>query len=150
LRLVEGDVETVALEPFVRRGEPVFVIAEGLMMYLAADVRHRLLAKVRQLAATTGELRFVFDLTPTSEEPESGIAGRVLAAAIKRSTGGRSFERDARTRDDIVTELREVGFDDIEVVASSDIAHAWNLPDPDRRTQVVLFISRVPSRATQS
>jgi O-methyltransferase involved in polyketide biosynthesis len=39
LHLVEGDVETVALEPFVRRGEPVFVIAEGLMMYLAADAR---------------------------------------------------------------------------------------------------------------
>jgi O-methyltransferase involved in polyketide biosynthesis len=39
LRLVEADVETVGLEPFVHRGEPVFVIAEGLMMYLAADAR---------------------------------------------------------------------------------------------------------------
>lgn len=149
LRLVEGDVETVALEPFVRPGEPVFVIAEGLMMYLAADARHRLFAKVRQLAAITGELRFVFDLTPTSEEPEPGIAGRVLAAAMRRSTGGRGFERDAGTRDDIVTALREAGFDDIGAVASSDIARAWNLPAPDRRTQVVLFVSRASSRATR-
>jgi O-methyltransferase involved in polyketide biosynthesis len=149
LRLVEGDVETVALEPFARPGEPVFVIAEGLMMYLTGDARHRLLTKVRQLAATAGELRFVFDLTPTSEQSESGVAGRVLEEAIKRSTGGRGFERDARTRDDIVTALREAGFDDIEVVTSSDIAHAWNLPEPDRRTQVVLFVTHVPSRATR-
>lgn len=141
LRLVEGDVETVALEPFVRRGEPVFVIAEGLLMYLTANVRRGLFAKVRQLAATTGELRFVFDLVPTDEEPEPGIVARVLEAAIKRS-GGRCFERDARTRDDIVAALREAGFDDIEAVASSDIARAWNLPDPYRRTRVALFVSR--------
>ncbi|MGH3717369.1 MAG: class I SAM-dependent methyltransferase [Pseudonocardiaceae bacterium] len=148
LSLVEGDIETVALEPFVRRGEPVFVIAEGLLMYLAADARHRLFTKVRQLAAITGELRFVFDLTPSGEEPEPGIVGRVLEAAMKRSTGGRSFERDARTRDDIVTSLREAGFDDaIEAVTASDVARAWNLPDPERRTHVVLFAARASSRA---
>jgi O-methyltransferase involved in polyketide biosynthesis len=149
LRLVEGDVETVALDPFVQRGEPVFVIAEGLMMYLAADARHRLFAKVRQLAAITGELRFVFDLVPTSEQSESDVAGRVLEAAIKRSTGGRGFERDARTRDDIVTALREAGFDDIEAVTSSEIARAWNLPEPDRRTHVALFVARASPRATR-
>jgi O-methyltransferase involved in polyketide biosynthesis len=146
LRLVEGDVETASLEPFVRRREPVFVIAEGLMMYLAADARRGLFAKVRQLAATTGEVRFVFDLTPTDEEAAPpGIVERVLETAIKRSTGGRTFERDARTRKDIVTALREAGFDDIEALASSDIARAWNLPGPDRRTQVVLFVARASS-----
>jgi O-methyltransferase involved in polyketide biosynthesis len=143
LRLIEGDVETVALEPFVRPGEPVFVIAEGLMMYLAADARRRLFAKVSQLAAITGELRFVFDLTPTCEEPEPGVVGRVLEAAMKRSTVGRGFERDALTRDDIMTALRGAGFDDIEAVASSDLAHVWNLPEPDRRTHVVLFVASV-------
>lgn len=143
LRLIEGDVETVALEPFVRPGEPVFVIAEGLMMYLAADARRRLFAKVSQLAAITGELRFVFDLTPTCEEPEPGVVGRILEAAMKRSTGGRGFERDALTRDDIMTALRGAGFDDIEAVASSDLAHVWNLPEPDRRTHVVLFVASV-------
>ncbi len=147
LRLVEGDVETVALEPFVRGGEPVFVIAEGLMMYLTADARHRLFTKVRQLAAITGKLRFVFDLTPTSEEPPPGIGGRLLEAAMKRSTGGRTFERDAGTRNDIMTGLRGAGFDDIEAVSPSDIARAWNLPEPDRRTYVALFVSQAHSRA---
>jgi hypothetical protein len=61
---------------------------------------------------------------------------------MRRSTGGRSFERDARTRDDIVTALREAGFDGIEVITSRDIARAWDLPGPDRRTQVVLFVTR--------
>ncbi len=145
LHLVAGDVETVALEPFVGCGEPVFVIAEGLMMYLTADARRSLFAKVRRLAATTGELRFVFDLVPTDEEPEPGIAERMLEAALKRSTGGRGFERDARSRDHIVTALREAGFEGIDSVASSDVSHTWNLPEPDRRTHVALFIARACS-----
>lgn len=145
LRLVEGDAETVALEPFVRRGEPVFVIAEGLMMYLTADARRCLFAKVRRLAAITGQVRFLFDLVPTNEEPEHDVTGRVIDAAIKRFTGGRGFERDTRTRNDIVTALREAGFDDTEAVASRDIAREWNLPDSDQPTQVVLFVTRASS-----
>jgi O-methyltransferase involved in polyketide biosynthesis len=132
----------------VRHAEPVFVIAEGLMMCLTADARRGLFAKVRQLAATTGELRFVFDLSPTDEEPAPGTVERVLEAAIKaikRSTGGRTLERDARSRNDIVTALREAGFDEVEAVASTDIARAWNLPEPDRRTQVALFVARASS-----
>jgi O-methyltransferase involved in polyketide biosynthesis len=145
LHLVVGDVETVALEPFVGCDEPVFVIAEGLMMYLTADARRGLFAKVRQLAATTGELQFVFDLVPTDEEPQSDTAGRMLEAALKQCTGGRGFERDARTRYHIMTALREAGFDAIESVASSDVAHAWNLPEPDWRTHVALFVARASS-----
>ncbi len=148
LHLIEGDVETVAFEPLVRPGEPVFVIAEGLLMYLAADARQRLFTKVRQLTDITGELRFVFDLTPTCEEPKLGIVGRVLEAAMKRATGGRGFERDAPTRDDIMTTIRGAGFDGVEAITSSDLAHVWNLPEPDRRTHVVLFVAQASSHAT--
>jgi len=148
LHLVEADVETVALEPFVHRGEPVFVIAEGLMMYLATDARCRVFKKVRQLAATTGEVRFIFDLTPSSEESSGGVTRWVLDRALKWSTGGRSFERDARTRGDIVTSLRNAGFDNVEVATSREVAHAWNLPEPDRRTLVVLFDAQVSDRVS--
>ena len=96
---------------------------------------------MRQLAATTGELQFVFDLMPATETPETGLVGRMLEAAMKRSTGGRGFERSERTRDDIVAALHEAGFDDAAAVAASDIARAWGLPDAARRTQVVLFIA---------
>jgi O-methyltransferase involved in polyketide biosynthesis len=145
LRLAEADVETVTLDDFVRPGEPVFVIAEGLLMYLATHTRRDLFAKVRQLAATTGKLRFVFDLTPTTEASEGRIVKAALSAATKRGTGGRTFERDAGTRDDIVTALREAGFDDVAAVTAGDVAHAWNLPHPHRRTQVVLFVASVAS-----
>jgi O-methyltransferase involved in polyketide biosynthesis len=116
----------------------VFVIAEGLLMYLDADARRELFTKVRRLAATTGELRFVFDLTQTTEEP--GVVGRMLAAAMKRSTGGRGFERGG-TRENIVTALHHAGFDEVAAVTASEVAHAWGLPDPERRTQVVLFVA---------
>jgi O-methyltransferase involved in polyketide biosynthesis len=145
LRLVEGDVATVALEKFVSPGEPVFVIAEGLLMYLVTDARRDLFAKVRQLAASTGELRFVFDLTQATEEP--GVVGRVLAAAMERSTGGRGFERSG-TREDIVTALHEAGFDDVAAVTASEIAHVWGLPDPDRRSQVMLFVASCTADGT--
>jgi O-methyltransferase involved in polyketide biosynthesis len=150
LRLVEADVETVALEPFVHRGEPVFVIAEGLMMYLATDARRHVFRKVRQLAAITGDVRFIFDLTPRSEESSGGATGRVLDKALKWSTGGRSFERDARTRGDIVTSLRNEGFDNVEVVTSREVAHARKLPEPDRRTLVVLFDAQVSDRTSDA
>jgi O-methyltransferase involved in polyketide biosynthesis len=51
----------------------VFVIAEGLMMYLAADARRHVFRKVRQLAATTGEVRFIFDLTPGAKSPQGAL-----------------------------------------------------------------------------
>jgi hypothetical protein len=35
--------------------------------------------------------------------------------------------------------------EDIEAVASSNIARAWNLPEPGRRTQVALFVARASS-----
>ena len=141
LRLAGADVETVTLDDLVQPGEPVFVIAEGLLMYLATDARRDLFAKVRQLATTTGQLRFVFDLTPTTQESEGRIVRAVLSAAMKRGTGGRTFERDAGTWDDIVTGLREAGFDDSAAVTARDVAHAWNLPHPHRRTQVMLFVA---------
>lgn len=137
LRLVEGDAKTTELEPFVRRGEPVFVIAEGLMMYLTADARRRLFAKVRRLAAVAGEVRLVFDLVPTIEDTEPDIVEQML----KTATGGRGFERDAHTRDDIVAALQGAGFDSTEVVASSEVACEWGLPDTDGQTLVVLFVA---------
>jgi hypothetical protein len=48
-----------------------------------------------------------------------------------------------------VTALREAGFDNIEAVTSSNVARAWNLPEPDRRTHVALFVTRASSRATR-
>jgi hypothetical protein len=45
-----------------------------------------------------------------------------------------------------VTSLRNEGFDNVEVVTSREVAHAWILPEPDRRTLVVLFDAQVSDR----
>lgn len=133
--LVSGDVETLA----VPRSE--VVIAEGLAMYLDGAARRRLFAKV----AMEG-VRFVFDLTPTREEPAPGVTGRLLEAAMKRFTNGRSFERDAHTREDVLAELRAAGFDEAQAIAARDVAGPWSLPYADRATPTVVFTA---SRATR-
>lgn len=137
LQLVEGDVTAVELPP------ADFVIAEGLAMYLDGEARRALFARI----AAHGDTVFVFDLTPGEEEPQPGLAGRVLEAAMKRFTGGRSFERDARTRTDVLAELRAAGFDHAEAFAARDVAGAWQLPHAERATPTVVFRA---SRATRS
>jgi O-methyltransferase involved in polyketide biosynthesis len=145
--LVAGDVETIELDKLA--DGPVFVIAEGLAMYLDAAARRRLFAKLRRLADHAGELELVFDLTPTSEEPPPGVTGRVLEAAMKKFTGGRTFERDASTRAGVIAELRDAGFVDVTAIGSADVARAWQLPHADRPTPTVVFTARA-ARATHS
>ena len=135
--LVAGDVETFELPACD------VVIAEGLAMYLDASARRRLFARV---AALPG-VRFVFDLTPTEEEPKPGVTGRVLEAAMKRFTNGRTFERDARTREAVLAELRDAGFADAHAIAASEVAAAWSLPHAERVTPTVVFTA---SRASRS
>ncbi len=138
LKLVAGDATAIALEPLVGHGSTV-VIAEGLCMYLRGDVRRALFARVAAIAAIAGELRFVFDLVPAADEPTPGLAGRALEAAMKRFTGGQSFERDARTRDQVLDELRAAGFARAQAFAAHDVAPAWQLPHAERRTTMVVF-----------
>jgi len=142
--LVAGDVATAELAPLVR-GKPPLVIAEGLAMYLTGDQRRALFAKV----AALGELRFVFDLVPEAEQPRPGRVGRALEAVMKRFTGGRSFERDAQTRDQILTELRAAGFADVRAIASREVVTGWRLPRGEVATTMVVF-EAATARATRS
>ena len=147
LRLVDGDLATMSLAPLVSPA-PTFVIAEGLCMYLRRPERVALFRKVRELAAIAGEVRFAFDLVPAAEEPAPGLTGRALAAAMKLFTGGGAFERDARTRADVLGELREAGFAEPEAIAAHDVARAWHLPHADQVTPVVVFSAA--ARATRA
>ncbi len=151
LRLVAGDLAHLELAPLVAPGERLFVIAEGLMMYLPAAARQRLFSNLRGLAEVCGDLQLVFDLVPTEDEPAPGRFGRGLEAMMKRFTGGRGFERDARTRADVIGELRAARFEDATCVTSREIAHAWSLPEPGQQTTTVLFTCRAGApRATPS
>ncbi len=139
LRLIGADVETAPLDTYVTPGEPLVVIAEGLLVYLTADAQRRLWMRVHALAAVAGTVRLIFDLTPACEQPAPGVIGGVLAGAMKRFTGGRGFERDARTRDDLRAELRAAGFARVDVIDSAAVAQPWALPHPAAATRQVLF-----------
>ncbi|MEO8839945.1 MAG: class I SAM-dependent methyltransferase [Kofleriaceae bacterium] len=132
LALVAGDVTAIDLPA------ADVVIAEGFLMYLDGEQRRRLFAKI---AAP----RLIFDLVPSSEEPAPGRVGKLLEAAMKRFTGGRTFERDARTRDQIVEELHAAGFGEVEVVSSA--TSRWPLPHADHATTMVVFSASRASRA---
>jgi O-methyltransferase involved in polyketide biosynthesis len=146
LRLVEGDATTIDLGALAAAA-PTLVIAEGLCMYLGPEARHALFTKIAALAARCGDVRFVFDLVPSSEEPPPGLAGRVLEAAMKRFTGGQSFERDAKTRDGVLGELRDAGFTTCNAFGSREIASAWQLPHAERATTMVVFSAETSTRA---
>ena len=133
LQLVAGDLADIDLAPYAAP----FVIAEGLFMYLDAPARAKLFAKVRAL----GAVQLVFDLVPVDEQRPPGLVGRALGAAMKAFTGGRAFERDARTRVQILGELAAAGFTSSRAIAAVDVARDWQLPHADRRTDTVVFVA---------
>lgn len=141
LRLVEGDVTNLALDELRDPGRPLFVIAEGLLMYLKPEEQRALWARIGALLQPAGGT-FVFDLVPTVEQPRPGPIGRALDWLMKRFTGGRSFERDERTRDDIAAELRAAGFAEVAALEPCEVAAEYELPFPERRTQQLVFVCR--------
>jgi O-methyltransferase involved in polyketide biosynthesis len=141
-RLVAGDALEEPLEPLVDPSRPVFVIAEGLLMYLAAPEQRRLWARVAALVARTPGSVFVFDLVPACEQPRPGRLGRMLERMMKHATGGKSFEVDDRTREDIASELASAGFGSVETFEPHQVASAWNLPCTHKKTQVLLFLGK--------
>jgi O-methyltransferase involved in polyketide biosynthesis len=142
IRIIEGDVTSMELAPLVAPARTL-VIAEGLCMYLRADARRALFARIAALASVCGEVELVFDLVPASDEPPPGLAGRILEAAMKRFTRGQGFERDARTRDDVLDELRTAGFTTCAAYAARDVARSWHLPYSERDTTMVVFSAGV-------
>jgi O-methyltransferase involved in polyketide biosynthesis len=141
LALVAGDALTLDLAPLAPAVERTLVIAEGLCMYLSRPARATLFAKVAALSSLCGEVELAFDLVPAAEEPAPGLSGRILAALLARVTGGARFERDARTREDVLEELRAAGFHTARAIAARDVARAWQLPQADRTTTPVVFIA---------
>lgn len=143
LVLVASDVATIALAALAPVRAPVFVIAEGLVMYLAGDARRALFGKVAALAAAIDDtVDFVFDLVPSDELPPPGRIGTALERTMKRFTGGRSFERDAHSRDQIASELRAAGFATVSAHDPASVAAAWQLPHAREHTQMVVFHAR--------
>jgi O-methyltransferase involved in polyketide biosynthesis len=150
-RLVAADVQSTSLDELAPRdGSELFVIAEGLLMYLEADAQ-RALARDVAARLRDGGGAFVFDFVPPREQPLPGRVGRGLGWAMKRMTGGRGFAEDERTRAEVTEDLLRRGFDRVEAVEPRVVAREWGLPHPDAETQQLVFVAHVdrpPSRGT--
>ena len=114
------------------------VIAEGLVMYLKAEELKVLFLQVANLLKASHG-RLVFDWVPSVEEPPPGFIGRTLAYLMKLFTGGESFERDQRTRQDMVAFLYDLGAKKVELFDTQLIAESRHLPFADTKTQQLVF-----------
>jgi O-methyltransferase involved in polyketide biosynthesis len=143
LRLVGADIAGAGLDDLcpAAAGSPLVVIAEGLFMYLDADAQRSLWRRIRTLFEARPGL-LVFDLVPFVEQRRDGLISRALGGLLKLASGGTTFARDERTREDVAGELRGIGFA-VETIEPRTAPEQWQLPYRDVRTQQLLFVCRV-------
>jgi O-methyltransferase involved in polyketide biosynthesis len=135
----KADVASIDLDAFFAgSNERLFVIAEGLLMYLDAAAQNKLFREISHRLEKNGGC-FAFDLVPTSEQKKPGLIGNGLGRAMKLFTKGGTFVRDDRTRADIRNELLESGFDFVEL--KEPAPRSSKAP---RVEQLVFFCRREP------
>jgi O-methyltransferase involved in polyketide biosynthesis len=135
----KGDITTIDLDAVLANTEgPVFVIAEGLLMYLDKTAQNKLFGDVARRVEKCGGC-FAYDLVPTSEQKKPGVVGNALGRAMKLFTKGATFVRDTRTREDIRSELLQHGFDSVDLIEPSAPTSGRG-----RVEQLVFFCRRAP------
>ncbi|MGH7281970.1 MAG: class I SAM-dependent methyltransferase, partial [Polyangiaceae bacterium] len=115
-QMVEGDIASIDLGEIARKDAPVFVIAEGLLMYLDDTAQNKLFRAIADRLVRHGGA-FAFDLLPQCEQKKPGVVGRGLGKAMKFFTRGGEFVRDERTRHDIARSLDSAGFANVELIS---------------------------------
>jgi O-methyltransferase involved in polyketide biosynthesis len=141
LHFCDADLRDAVLDPYVDASRPLCVIAEGLFMYFQADEQRRLWTKIASAMRRAPTATFLFDLVPSCEQPKPGMLDRALGWLMKRFTQGKTFELDARTRQDITRDLTACGFSQVELFEPATCA-AWALPHATKPTQVLIFRCR--------
>ena len=120
------------------------VIAEGIIMYLKPIEVEKLISQIAlQLRPTGGQL--IFDWVPTVEQPKPGLVGRILGALMRVFTRGQDFQRDERTRDDMLDLLKKLDAESCQAIDTTQIAEAQGLPYPRVRTQQLIFQATWPT-----
>jgi O-methyltransferase involved in polyketide biosynthesis len=137
----EADVLGDRWEEFVPNAGPRMIVAEGLLMYFRPNQRRELFVRAAACLRCTGGA-FVFDLVPPNEQPKPGTVGRVLGWMMRRFTGGVGFEETEVTRESILADLKEAGFDSVEALEPYRIAEQWGLPFIGQRTTQLVFYAK--------
>ena len=85
----------------------------------------------------------IFDFVPATEQAPPGWIGKTLGWCMRQFTGGQSFVIDQRDRFDIINELKECGFAQVELFDVSSPQHQaqFNLPFRHKRTQNLVFVA---------
>ena len=138
LNFVSGDLTHLDLAALVDPERPVFLIAEGLFMYLEAEAQRTLWERLASLCQRPNSA-LSFDLVPACEEPPTSRAGNVLDLGLRLVTGGRTFAKDERTRADLSSDLMEAGFDSVKVHDPAGDLDRWNLPHTRVPTKQLVF-----------
>jgi O-methyltransferase involved in polyketide biosynthesis len=146
LRLLAADATSAPFDELSPPdGKPLFVIAEGLLMYLDAEAQRTLARAIAARLRDAGGT-FVFDYVPPCEQPPPGRVGRTLERWMKRFTGGQSFARDERTRAQVIEDLLACGFDRVEALEPREVALQYELPHPRAKTQQLVFVATAQAR----
>jgi O-methyltransferase involved in polyketide biosynthesis len=138
LILVAADVAELDLAAQLVDG-PVFVIAEGLLVYLPAAEQDALWRRIAAVVRARPGSAFAFDLVPPGEQPPPGRVGRALESVMKRFTRGRTFATDGRSRADLTAQLGAAGFTTVEALEPAAAPAAWSIPHLAERTQIVVW-----------
>ncbi len=141
LHFCSGDLRFMDFESLVPSTVPLFLIAEGLFMYLNADEQRSLWGRLSALLAGRPGSQLVFDLVPTCEQHSGGQAGHVLGRLMKRSTGGRGFVQDPRGRGAILQELGDCGLGQAHCIEPADAPARWQVPHLQEHTEQLLFVA---------
>ncbi len=145
--LVAADVQNTDLaaladadgRPGLDPDRPVFVATEGLLQYLDVEASWALWRQVAALLSRSAGGAYAFDLVPWPEQPRAGVWGRLLGTIMKLFTGGRTFERDERSRADLLAQLSQAGLSDPHAYDAKQVAAEWDLPHADMNTNQVVF-----------
>jgi O-methyltransferase involved in polyketide biosynthesis len=138
LTLVGHDIADLDFAEVLTDG-PVFVIAEGLLVYLSAAEQDALWRRVAAVVTARPGSAFVFDLVPPGEQPQPGRMGRALESVMKRFTRGKTFATDGRSRAEITAQLHAAGFSTVAHHEPRTAPAAWNVPHLTERTQIVVW-----------
>lgn len=126
------------IETLIDDSDKLLIIAEGLVMYLSPNELEELFnLLIPHLRARGG--RLIFDWVPTIEQPPPGLIGRTLGWLMRLFTGGESFQRDERSREDLRTQLISLGASTVQMIDTDQVAKARDLPYSKAKTQQLIF-----------